>query len=80
MTAKEKAFHLIEEYRINTLMQVMDGSKDIEESNNIWKQCALIAVDEIIKEIKENDYCYLNNIYTPRLHFWQEVKKEIELL
>jgi hypothetical protein len=35
------------------------------------KQCALIAVDEIIKELER---CFIHNEY------WQEVKQEIENL
>jgi hypothetical protein len=35
------------------------------------KQCALIAVDEIIKELER---CFIHNEY------WQEVKQEIEKL
>jgi hypothetical protein len=56
MTPKEKAIELVEKFRI---------SKAITESYS--KQCALIAVDEILK-LRVN------------IPYWQEVKKEIELL
>ena len=39
------------------------------------KKCALIAVDEIIKEVTPKV-----SLYTYQLQFWQEVKKEIENL
>lgn len=36
-------------------------------------ECALVAVDEIIEELIVTDYAN-------RFNYWQEVKKEIELL
>jgi hypothetical protein len=38
------------------------------------KQCALIAVDEILKDIPDND------IHNFRIDFWEEVKTEIKKL
>jgi hypothetical protein len=66
MTPKEKAEQLVRKYR---------GTFFINMNLNDAKQCALIAVDEVIKEI-------LNPIEfnLPRLMFWKEVKKEIEAL
>jgi hypothetical protein len=57
MTSKEKALELFDKY--------------FEATNNYYqaKQCALIAVDEI-----------LYNCYEVMKPFWEEVKKEIELL
>ena len=57
MTSKEKALELFDKY--------------FEVTNNYYeaKQCALIAVDEI-----------LYNCYEVMKPFWEEVKKEIELL
>ena len=76
MTAKEKAISLIDSYR-NILM-----NEDTECGNEILctliaKQSALIAVDEIYKELTEE--------ISPSLHgfrhkYWNEVKKEIEKL
>jgi hypothetical protein len=45
------------------------------DAKHIAKECALIAVDEIISVLTD-----LNAIYniTPALTYWQEVKKEIE--
>jgi hypothetical protein len=86
MTPKEKAEDLFNQYaniiydRALTVMQY-----------EICKQCALIAVDEIL-----NSYPHtfgINKEYTkdgelvtsmvnirPNISYWQEVKKEIELL
>jgi hypothetical protein len=65
MTPKEKAIEL---YYIFTMYAPL-------HSDN--KQCALIAVDEIIEEVRE--YCD-DNFHQDRLVYWQEVKIEIEKL
>ena len=67
MTAKEKAKELVRKY--------WDlGGIDVLEA----KQCALIAVDEIIKEI---DVFFLHRYdATDRYFYWKEVKQEIEKL
>jgi hypothetical protein len=61
MTPKEKAQELFDKY--------------FEVTNNYYqaKQCALIAVDEILDTIK---WC----IGDSQVEYWQEVKKEIEAL
>jgi hypothetical protein len=66
MTPQEKAKELVNKY-----LQVYDGRLPIA------KQCALIAVDEILSELTEIPYGleYLN-----RLNYWLEVKQEIEKL
>lgn len=61
MTPKEKARELIGKFNeIHTL------------NNYEAKQCALIAVDELIKENYPTDI--------KRCEFWQEVRTEIEKL
>ena len=65
MTPKEKAKELVEQFTFRC-----------EECNYDWnaKQCALIAVDELIDNYEEKyKYC-LTKIY------WEEVKHEIEKL
>jgi hypothetical protein len=66
MTPKEKAEELVDKFRI---------SKAITES--YAKQCALIAVEEIMSALTYLPYGlnYLNQI-----NYWEEVKQEIELL
>jgi hypothetical protein len=58
-----------------------------QDAQFIAKQCALIAVDEILKVCPLDKYDNLNSELTPEdvgLHlfeeYWHEVKKEIELL
>jgi hypothetical protein len=66
MTPKEKAKELVEKY----IPYARDW--DIEKYAILnAKQCALIAVDEII-----NDLIHIEQDYS----YWQEVKREIKLL
>ena len=65
MTPKEKAKELYLKY--TDALNIRDLQIT---ANPFAKQCALIAVDEIIKS---------NAMLPPNLN-WQEVKKEIELL
>ena len=65
MTPKEKAIELVDKI-IDKMFNLRDGYNSIEVFDTA-KQCALIAVDEIIKELFYNKY-------------WIEVKQEIELL
>jgi len=62
MTPKNKAIELID--KMYNVMDIQDG--DLWKST---KQCALIAVDEIL------EHCY--QVMKP---FWLEVKQEIEIL
>jgi hypothetical protein len=68
MTPKEKAKELFEKF--------IPMTKDWDELNgwidnvNNAKQCALIAIDEIIKEHYPQD--------AKRCEYWDEVKTEIE--
>ena len=68
MTPKEKAQKLVDIY-------LLKGYGVIHES--FAKQCALIAVEEIINThlLSEKDIFGIHPV-----DYWQEVKKEIELL
>jgi hypothetical protein len=69
MTPKEKADKLV-----NEMYTCYQGHIDKYTA----KQCALIAVDEIIKE---NDLFDRTDGYVQkRIDYWQEVKQEIEKL
>jgi hypothetical protein len=70
MTPKEKATELFEKM-LST--DKVDNYSFV--SNNVAKQCALICVDEIIKEVTPKV-----SIYTYKLQYWQEVKQNIENL
>jgi hypothetical protein len=61
MTPKEKSIELVNKY-----LQIYDG-RVIEA-----KQCAIIAVDEIIEVLIESIYLQMIDI-----KYWQEVKKEL---
>jgi len=75
MTPKEKANELIEKFMFNC--------RECDYEDNA-KQCALIAVDEILAEVpteildtyKGETHFIINDRYL----FWQEVKQEIEKL
>ena len=77
MTPKEKAKELVDKYiphiagadRYNTTLGIYDKA--------ISKNCALIAVDEIINQLTPIEKAP-NNLSA--FNFWQEVKQEIEKL
>jgi hypothetical protein len=75
MTPKEKAEELVDKFFEYNYMTKWDSiiHKWIED-NNSAKQCALIAVEELIEE------AYFTNGYYNRHNYWQEVKHEIEKL
>jgi hypothetical protein len=67
MKAKEKADELVDVY-----YQLVDYPTP--HWKNLSKQCALIAIDEVLSIItNSNDYYIMSNYY-------QQVKKEIENL
>ena len=82
MTAKEKANELVEKFKKATTYKYQEYAganystfeHDIEELKN----CAIIAVDEIIYQIDCID-TYLGNL-NEHLKYWQEVKTELEKL
>jgi hypothetical protein len=64
MTPKEKAEELV--YKFYPSVQWKLGQEDCLDRA---KQCAMIAVDEVLKQC-----------YSALESYWDEVKKEIELL
>jgi hypothetical protein len=71
MTAQEKAKELFDNYYIIC----QEYTEEIQCSIQA-KQCALIAVDELLKECWDHREIDLQAGYD----YWQEVKKEIEKL
>ena len=71
MIPKEKAIELVAKYK--------SQSFGITTYFQHYKQCALIAVDEILEEYKEDYEDIHKDIFTI-YSWWQEVKKEIEAL
>ena len=66
MTPREKASELIVNYQFKV--------KSL--SYNEAKECALIAVDEVLKELLNDKDFY----FKTRVHYYQAVKQEIEKL
>jgi hypothetical protein len=82
MTPIEKAIEL----KHKMYAKILDYNIDYTDSNNIEqlnifddnaKQCALIAVNEILKAVDNPDETYLMK---HSVNYWTEVKKEIEAL
>jgi hypothetical protein len=71
MTAKEKAKDLYNK-------MIVDFTIDKWQS----KQCALVAVDEIIKSNPTSELSnpFLGNRTYENVNYWKDVKKEIESL
>ena len=83
MTSKEKARELVEKFTDESAFTWRGETRSEKYKLFKAKQCALIAVDEIIKA--ENEFCvHLNtNEYDEgwiKLTKWQEVKNEINKL
>jgi hypothetical protein len=74
MSPKEKAEELVLKFKELPQEETMMFYLAFE----ISKQCALIAVDEILSDYK--NYLMHENTEYKGLMYWQEVKKEIELL
>ena len=75
MTPKEKALELIQKYNIATWIK-FDEIKYLTTIPNA-KECALIAVDEILNEFPQG---FKGNFEERRKQYWQKVKTEIEKL
>jgi hypothetical protein len=78
MTPKEKAWELIIKFsqHVSTWDYYWDTPRDEQEVINDAKECALIAVGEILKmgwNLPHYDK-------VTGLEYWQEVESEIELL
>ncbi len=83
MTPKDKCKELYDKY-----LPIVRGSNLNETYHAKAKQCALIAVDEIIKELPEltpeevmyGDYPSVDFFINERYNYWQEVRTELEKL
>jgi hypothetical protein len=73
MTPKEKAQELFDKYW-TLIAYKIEGSV----GRLVIKQCALIAVDEILSDYK--NYLLHENTEYKGLMYWTDVKKEIEKL
>lgn len=82
MTPKEKAEELMQKMNVIHYFKLKGKSEDYKGTPvsmyaNQIKGCALIAVDEIIKELTEE---ISPSVHGFRHKYWQEVKQEIEQL
>jgi hypothetical protein len=73
MTPKEKAKELVDKFTAHAYHQ-----DSITQCNDHAKQCALIAVDEILNT--QWQFSILSMYGTPFNCYWQQVKAEIEAL
>jgi hypothetical protein len=71
MTPKEKAFELIDKFKLKHKFFTNSFIKTTA------KECALIAVDEILKAVDNPDETYLMK---HSVQYWSQVKQEIENL
>ena len=67
MTPKEKAKHLLDKMTTN--------ADSLIYKNQYAKECALIAVDEILDSL---DYDYI--LFKQQSEYWNNVKQELEKL
>jgi uncharacterized protein YdaT len=74
MTPKEKAIELY-----NKMYETGFKPKSVLIRTEQAKECALIAVDEIINASPIEPMIFLNGMRST-IPYWQEVKKEIEAL
>jgi hypothetical protein len=74
MTAEEKAWDLFTKFNKDGLHQI-SSVINRHVRREMIKQCALIAVDEMLDELSNEDLYKKSNYI-----FWQEVKQEIEKL
>jgi hypothetical protein len=74
MTPKEKAQELFDKYNLS-FAGVISNEEDWEF---LAKQCAWIAVDEIIKECCKSSEKKDAKYQDERINYWQQVKHEIE--
>lgn len=78
MTAKEKAKELVDSFFLTIVRY--DDEHEIKISHELAKDCALIAVDEILKTNEYFDsFSLIDDEHEP-FEWWQEVKEEIKKL
>jgi hypothetical protein len=84
MTPKEKAIELVDEFK-NIDIEYNDsieGNCFMTMTKSDAKQCALIAVDEIINSNPTSQLSdpFLGNRTYENVNYWKEVKQELEKL
>ena len=74
MIPKEKAEELVDKYRFILIKSNTDAGEEIL-CTLLAKECALVAVDEIL-----NHHSQEQGLYRIDTYYWQQVKQEIEKL
>lgn len=69
MNAQDKAKALVDKFTVVGLQQRNEGI-----------ECALICVDEIVKEIKQNSFDFGATVPMAVYTYWKNVKQEINKL
>jgi hypothetical protein len=79
MIPKEKAKELVERFSEYSHTEFISyrGGYQLDTQIQNAKQCALIAVDEIIANIEPSASM---DVIAARIEYWQEVKTEIQAL
>lgn len=76
MTPKEKAEELVRNYLLITeRIEINQKGTTTFRDYNLSKNCALIAVDEILDD---DVYDMSEILFIKRIEYWEEVKQEIE--
>jgi hypothetical protein len=76
MTPKEKAEELVDKFEVS-FAGIISNDEDWE---TLAKQCALIAVDDILHVLNKIIEITGSSFVFDQIQYYQEVKKEIELL
>ena len=84
MTPKEKTIELVNKFKSNVYKKAFADTDFMYDryyglDDEMAKQCALIAVDEILEEYKEDYEDIHKDIFTI-YSWWKKVKKEIDAL
>ena len=79
MTPLEKAKELLEKY-IDSNDTIETWKDDIAIDKELSKQCALIAADEVLIEIRKIYDIYTEVNIISIYQYWEEVKNEINKL
>ena len=78
MTAKEKAQSLLNKYC--EIKNVAFTSLKERVVLNIARQCAIIAIDEIIKANPHSNYEETYPVTYSMIDYWNDVKKELKFM
>ncbi len=81
-TPKEVAIQLVDKYKLITVKYVLNGEANEADVHDEAKECALLAVSEIIETIgnMEDSSIWINMEWRNNQAVWCKVKEELEKL